>query len=319
MDALFRKYYWLLKLIGAGAIGGLAIAAALKFAGTDKILAPAESTIDFSKIEFDKKKKKRRVVARGGDRVAKAATAREITEINLFCPTCVPQPEVPGETAGPVVPGEIKSRLPLMLLATMESDDPDYSMATVLDTQSQALSAYIKGDAIRDGVILERVERGRIVFKNGEQAEYIEIGGTPPPAAATPKTPAVKTEAKKSPSGIEGMDSSIKCSDENNCVVDRAFVNKLLANPAALAKEARVVPAIRNGQTKGFKFYGIRPGSLPKALGIKNGDMVTSVNGHELTGLDQAMGLYAKLRNAGHLSVTIERKGRPVQKEIDIK
>ena len=163
MDGLFRKYYWLVKLLAAGAIGGLGLAAGLKWFFTDDILLPSQSSIDFSKIEFDKDKKKGRVVARGGDRVAKAATARQIGEINLFCPTCLPQPVEPGLAAGPIVPGEIKSRLPLMLLATMESDDPDYSMATVLDTETQALSAYVKGDAIRGGVILDRVERGRIV------------------------------------------------------------------------------------------------------------------------------------------------------------
>jgi type II secretory pathway component PulC len=79
------------------------------------------------------------------------------------------------------------------------------------------------------------------------------------------------------------------------------------------------VPAVRDGETKGYKFYGIRPGSLPKLLGIKNGDLLTSVNGHQLESLDQAMDLYNKLRRASHLSVTIERKGQLVQKEIDIK
>ena len=320
MDGIFRKYYWLIKLLAGGAIGGLAVAAALKSVGVGKILAPSEQVIDFSKIKVDPEKKKGTVRARSGDKVAKAQVSRQILDVNLFCPTCIPQEAETGDASAPVVPGEIKSRLPLMLLATMESDDPDYSMATILDTESKALSAYVKGDPIRPGVVLDRVERGRVVFKNGEQAEYIEIGGTPPPAPRT-ATAAAKTVDTGAPSNttIPGAEDAIKCSDENNCVVDRAFVNKLLANPAALTKEARVVPAIRNGKTQGFKFYGIRPGSLPKLLGIKNGDMVTSVNGHELTGLDQAMGLYAKLRNAGHLSVTIERKGQPVQKEIDIK
>jgi general secretion pathway protein C len=214
------------------------------------------------------------------------------------------------------MPGEIKSRLPLMLLATMESDDPDYSMATILNTQTQTLAAFAVHDEMQAGVTLTRVERGRVVFMHGQQAEYIEIGGTPPPVPAQPK---VAAGVKPTPSTQPGAETAINCSDENNCTVDRAFVEKLLANPASLTKEARVVPAIRNGETKGFKFYGIRPGSLPKMLGVKNGDMVTMVNGIELKGLDQAMGLYSKLRNASHLSVTIERKGKPVQKEIDIK
>ena len=321
MDALFRKYYWLVKLLGIGAIAGVALSAGLKFFGTPKLLEPADGVISFSKIKIeDAKKKKGGLGPVPNDPRTKMASAGEISSLNLFCPTCVPTTMDGGVGAaqsGPVQPGEIKSRLPLMLLATMESDDPDYSMATILNTQTNALSAYVVNDLLSEGVTLTRVERGRVVFMNGQQAEYIEIGGTPPPAPAAPKTvaPGVKTPE---PAG-DGRETAISCSDENNCTVSRAYVNKLLANPAALTKEARVVPAIRNGETKGFKFYGIRPGSLPKLLGVKNGDMVTAVNGIELKGLDQAMGMYTKLRNASHLSISIERKGKPVQKEIDIK
>ena len=318
MDAYFRKYFWLVKLLGIGAIAGVALSAGLKFMGTPKLLEPADGVISFSKIEIEETKK-----ARGGlgpvpnDAHAKMATAGEITALNLFCPMCSPQETeaLPGET-GPVQPGEIKSRLPLMLLATMESDDPDYSMATILNTSTNALSAYAVNDPVQEGVTLTRVERGRVVFMNGNQAEYIEIGGTPPPVA--PKVQPAVGVKEAEPAG-DGRESAITCSDENNCTVSRAYVNQLLANPAALTKEARVVPAIRNGETKGFKFYGIRPGSLPKLLGVKNGDMVTAVNGIELKGLDQAMGMYTKLRNASHLSISIERKGKPIQKEIDIK
>jgi general secretion pathway protein C len=119
---------------------------------------------------------------------------------------------------------------------------------------------------------------------------------------------------------IDGALEAISCDAEfTSCTVDKAFVEALLANPAQLTKQARIVPAVRDGETKGYKFYGIRPGSLPKLLGMKNGDLLTSVNGQQLESLDQAMDLYTKLRRASHLSVTIERKGQAVQKEIDIK
>ncbi|MCA9695036.1 MAG: PDZ domain-containing protein, partial [Myxococcales bacterium] len=60
----------------------------------------------------------------------------------------------------------------------------------------------------------------------------------------------------------------------------------------------------------GFKFYGIRPGSLPKLIGMKNGDMVTRVNGEALTSLDDAMELYTKLKTAKTIQLSIDRKGQ---------
>ena len=35
--------------------------------------------------------------------------------------------------------------------------------------------------------------------------------------------------------------------------------------------------------------------------------------------MDKAMGLYTKLRHAANLSVTLERKGQTINKEIQIK
>ena len=176
---------------------------------------------------------------------------------------------------------------------------------------------------IAAGRAFARFERGRVVFRNGNQMEYIELGAAPPPATTSPVKPTVPAnpEAPQANSReIEGAEEAIQCDAEfSSCTVDKAFVEKLLANPAQLTKQARIVPAVRDGQTKGYKFYGIRPGSLPKLLGMKNGDLLTSVNGHNIESLDQAMDLYNKLRRASHLSVVLERKGEQVQKEIDIK
>ena len=117
---------------------------------------------------------------------------------------------------------------------------------------------------------------------------------------------------------IDGADDAINCPDENTCVVERAFVEQLMSNPAMLAKQARIVPSQRDGETQGFKFYGIRRGSLPKLLGLKNGDMLTEVNGEEIRSVDKAMSLAMKLRRASNLSVTLVRKGKQITKEIQI-
>lgn len=222
--------------------------------------------------------------------------------------------------AAPLQPGVIKSSLPLALIATMESDDPTASMATIADTQTGALGSFEIADMVRPGVTVDQIGRGRVVLKNGEQLEYILMSDRPPEVArADIELPNPEdADKKKSDREIEGAEDAIKC-EGDSCTVDRAFVNKMLSNPALLAKQARVVPSIKDGETRGFKFYGVRPGSLPKLLGVKNGDLVKSINGQPLTSVDEAMGMYTKLRNASSLSVVIERRGATVTKDITIK
>jgi general secretion pathway protein C len=341
MEALLKKYFWLIKLIGIAVVVILAGSAIVNFVVSKIALGPAgeavteqadDEELDEEEEEEEIRERQRRMLeglaGSSGDsnKARKEAVANMVVTGNIFCPTCAPEPEesasAAGTMSGPVRPGEIKSKLPLMLLATMESDDPEYSMATILHTDTNVLAPYSPNDTIRAGVVVTRVERGRVVFRNGAQMEYIELGAAPPPAAPTaaPSAPVPNDRRKKNSREIEGAAEAINC-DANftSCTVERAFVEKLLANPAQLTRQARIVPAVRDGETKGYKFYGIRPGSLPKLLGMKNGDLLTSVNGHQLESLDQAMDLYNKLRRASHLSVTIERKGKQVQKEIDIK
>ncbi|PRQ08334.1 type II secretion system protein GspC [Enhygromyxa salina] len=343
MENLLKKYFWLIKLVGVAIAVIFAASAGVNMVVSKLALEPAGETIAEESGETEgetegddeDEDELRARQARMLDSLAgvsdttasrKQAVANMVVTGNIFCPTCAPEPELdedddPSSLSGPVRPGEIRSRLPLMLLATMESDDPAYSMATILHTDSNTLAPYSPNDTVRAGVVVTSVERGRVVFRNGAQMEYIELGAAPPPqvtatatAATLPKPPDPNSRE------IDGALEAISCdSDFNSCTVDKAFVEKLLANPAQLTKQARIVPAVRDGETKGYKFYGIRPGSLPKLLGMKNGDLLTSVNGQQLESLDQAMDLYTKLRRASHLSVTIERKGQQVQKEIDIK
>lgn len=344
MEALFKKYFWLIKLLGVAVVVAFAASAVVNSVISREALAPAGEVAESSKTDKDDEGETEGEAddetsmsqARMLDKLSNGAvnTARQRKERtveavvagSIFCPTCAPVPppdavSTPGMSSTmPVRPGEIASRLPLSLLATMESDDPDYSMATILHTDSKALGAYSRNDQLRPGVIIERIERGKVVFRNGAQMEYLVLGAEPPPP---PPVTAVATETEEKPANdreIEGAMEAIACDESmTNCTVDKAFVEKLMANPAQLTKQARIVPAVADGETKGYKFYGIRPGSLPKLLGLKNGDLLTSVNGHELESLDQAMDLYNKLRRASHLSVTIERKGKQIQKEIDIK
>lgn len=346
MEALFKRYFWIVRTLGVAAATGLAASAVSTQLGSWYLLEPTEGEAEEGgadtegeeedeDVEPDNPFKPKPVstTSRNTNRGRERA-ADQLRKYNLFCPTCVPAlPEgaaiadggpgavdSEGRPLGPVLsPGEVKSSLPLRLQATMEADDPEYSLATVYDAENFTVGIYAEGDVVRPGVVVVGVDKGLLHLRNKAALEYIELGGEAPVV----KPPEAKAEeekkddtAKPSENSIPGAEDSINCPSENLCVVERAFVEQLMANPAALAKQARIVPA-KDGEV-GFKFYGIRRGSLPKLLGLKNGDKLVAVNGEELAGIDQAMSLYTKLRRASNLSVTIERKGKSINKEIQI-
>ncbi len=48
-----------------------------------------------------------------------------------------------------------------------------------------------------------------------------------------------------------------------------------------LGKNARVVPAFKEGESRGLKLFAIRPGSVYEQAGLRNGDVVRSLGSHQ--------------------------------------
>ncbi len=355
MEALFKQYFWVVKGLGLGITAALAASVVTTYVGTsyiyDEEVADTDTDGDTGDTDggaddddddkpinaatFGGSGSSSRSSGSSGDRTKVIST---ILARNLFCPTCtkvetppggVPAPGgidpvtgKPEDITGGPQPGEVASTLPMRLVATMESSDPKFSWATLRDEETGGAGPYWPGDKIFASAVLVSVERRMVHVRHGSQLEYIELGVEPPKGATKPVVDkaAKKTEDEPKPSGntIAGAEDAIKCEGENSCTIDRAWLEGVLSNPASLTKQARMMPSVKDGETRGFKFYGIRPGSLPKLLNIKNGDLITSVNGTDLKSMDGAMSLYAKLRRASNLTITIERKGETINKELTI-
>ena len=107
--------------------------------------------------------------------------------------------------------------------------------------------------------------------------------------------------------------------DDFHYVVPRTVVDQILANPMAMARGARIVPAMSMGKTEGFKLYAIRPTSVYAKLGFSNGDLVREINGFTLDGPDKMLEIYTKLRDATSLEIALTRRGRDASLRIEIR
>lgn len=242
---------------------------------------------------------------------------------NMFCSDCTP----PVEVAKTSDPSSIAiTTLPLALLATNIGPRPEESYATIVNSENQKQGAYAIGDQVpganNSGKIKE-IHFKYIDFENnGRRERLVLLGATPPPTTSTPvavaETPALPTDENKDDMQA-AVDSGIKKIDDSNYEIDKSLVEKVLLNPMAVAKGARVVPSMKNGKPDGFKLYAIRPSSAFAKLGLSNGDTLQSINGFELTSADKALEVYTKLRDATSLEVEVTRRGKPVTLKYSIK
>lgn len=251
---------------------------------------------------------------------AKATRSKDggqLASRDMFCSDCTPMPVAESASADP---SQVAiTSLPLMLLATSISTIEAQSAATILNTENQRQGAYGVGDKVPGAGPIKAVHYKYVDFDNGGHLERLVLVGATVPVAPPPVAVAeVAPEGEKDETQA-AIDNGIKRIDDTNYEIDKALIDKVLANPMAFTKGARVVASVKNGKPDGFKLYAIRPSSPYAKLGLANGDTLQVINGFELNSADKALEVYTKLREATSLEVEITRRGKPVTLKYQIR
>ena len=169
-----------------------------------------------------------------------------------------------------------------------------------------ALFDLVRGDA--RFLYLETDRGGRPVFVRRRI-----VGGLPRPPAPVSVDLGPNPYADPDPDAtLQKTLDAITRLDDTHYRIQRGGVDVALMNPMAVAKGARIVPAMKNGQPDGFKIYAVRPGGVIAALGLTNGDTIHSINGLDLTTPDKALEAYTKVRDATSIEIALTRRGLPV-------
>ncbi|HWO21359.1 MAG TPA: type II secretion system protein GspC [Kofleriaceae bacterium] len=306
MQDLIKRYFWVVTVV--------AVMLCAMFAAK-----ATASLIEASVLADAKQGPKITPVARAEPVVKPTRTkdGGQLATRNVFCSECTPPP-----TATNVDPSAIAiTGLPLVLLATNVGSTPEESYATIVNTESQKQGAFTVDDPMpgASGKITS-IHYKFVDFENNGRMERLVLQG-----AVVPTTPVAAAEQPATGDGENkdelqaSIDSGIKKLDETTYEIEKSLVDKVLLNPMAIVKGARVVPAMKNGKPEGFKMYAIRPTSAFAKLGLSNGDTLTSINGFELTSADKALEVYTKLREATSLELEVTRRGKPVTLKYSIR
>ena len=252
------------------------------------------------------------------EQVAKPTRSKDGTQLatrNVFCSECTPSVSTTNLDPTAVA----LTGLPLQLLATNVGVTAEQSYATIINTESQKQGAFTIDERMPGATgNIKAIHYKFVDFENNGHIERLVLQGATVPTTAV-------AAAEPAPSGEPtddlqaAVDSGIKKLDETTYEIDKSLVDKVLLNPMAVVKGARVVPAMKNGKPDGFKLYAIRPTSAFAKLGLTNGDTVTSINGFELNTADKALEVYTKLREATSLELELNRRGKPVTLKYTIR
>ena len=205
-----------------------------------------------------------------------------------------------------------KTDLQLTLLVTIVGIPEDKSIALIKENTSGISRSYSVGFDLLGEAIITKIEKNRVYFKknNSEELEYIDINGAEPE----------KQAPKESVTTEESSDSDVQQVSANKYIVDQKVLDEIMSNPEKLYSQVRVTPnKNESGEIDGYRMTGIRRNSLFYKLGIKNGDIVHSVNGQPLTSLSAAMDAYNSLGNSKNFNFDITRRKNKQTFEYDVR
>jgi general secretion pathway protein C len=81
----------------------------------------------------------------------------------------------------------------------------------------------------------------------------------------------------------------------------------LFDDPKKLLDVIRVKPYRRSGELKGYKLSPGKDGKLFSEVGLKRNDLATSINGYDLTDMQQALSVMKELRTMTEATITVVR------------
>ena len=216
-----------------------------------------------------------------------------------------------GQEAAPESDGEAgnKTSLPLVLLATIVAEPQQYSSCLISEDKGEdGALGYGIGDTILGEATIHRIEQKRVVLKRTDgELEYLQMDDA---EFERPKS----STSKSAKGSKKGKWDGVEKDGETKFTIDEETFNKILENPDKLAGQIRAVPHTgEDGKVDGYRLSGIKRSSLFRKLGIKNGDVVHSVNGHDLTSMSSALSAFDSLQSerSFNFDVTTRKKNTP--------
>lgn len=169
--------------------------------------------------------------------------------------------------------------------------------------------AYKVGDTVPGGAVLHEILIDRVILKRGGRFETLTL---PKEKMAVDNSPAQGARATLNSRGPLNAAPSV---DSRQL---QALRETILKNPQEAMQLVNAQPVMEGGQLKGYRLNPGRDRKLFGSVGLRPGDIVTSVNGIPLNDMSQMGALFEQLNSANRLDVTIERGGQQTQLSLGL-
>ena len=240
-----------------------------------------------------------------------------ITDRNLFNSN-PPDTSAPVEAApaNEVAIGKLKDKAKVR--GTIVGEGSAMAMIEVLEKKE--VGVYLPGDLIIDGAEISVIQEDGVVYiQNNEQGflplDESEAANRPQASAPTGRPgrgPDAEADSGDGEAGVEQV-------SDTEFIIDEAELQNQLANINQLILQARVVPNFSAGKIDGFKIFAIKPNSIFRKLGLRNGDVLVSVNGVLLDNPQKGLQVFQDLQGQRQFNIDLRRRAENMSYNYEVR
>lgn len=237
-------------------------------------------------------------VTRSATKQQTRASASSVERLHLFGEAQQKVVSKPKAQAKPLEAPDTK--LKLKLHGVLASDDPNFARAIIADARGKE-DAYAVEDALPGNAVLKEIYADRIILQYRGQLETLRLPRDNKLAAGSRVTRSAARRGS-APAGVNTTETSAML---------RQYRDALVTDPQSVMDLLRAEP-VRDRATGRVKGYRIRPGRDRQMLGrfgLRDGDIVTSINGVSLDNPLKALELMRDVSSMTQINLDVERNG----------
>jgi general secretion pathway protein C len=176
--------------------------------------------------------------------------------------------------------------------------------AVIEDTKTREQNLYHAGDTIQNAVV-KLILREKVVLNVDNQDEILameEISSRRGGAGAAQKRVRASSGSVGEKLPVSRYPRKIKLRGDQ--------IQTAMENLGQLMEQATLRPHIEEGQPSGISITGIKPNAIFRKMRLRNGDVITGVNGNPIGSVDDAARVFEEFSSGSNIQLQIKRRGR---------
>lgn len=191
-----------------------------------------------------------------------------------------------------------ETKVELKLWGTVAADNPEKSYAIIEDEKKREQHVYKVNDTVQNATV-KMILADKVVLSVAGRDEVLQL---------QKRTGSSSTTTRSTTASLRTATTS-SATQTTRISLNRSQVNSAMENLSELMTQVTIDYYNEDG-LEGLKLSNIKPNSIFRRMGLRNGDVLVAVEGQPLTSADQALQLYENLKSSDSASVEINRRGR---------